>query len=113
MPIPNLTQDEVQASRSHAELAQWLDATIEKFGKTPEGKEAWRLYHGDCVKQLVEELLPIRWYAYAFHQGDADTRFEVVIGNQSYDAIVREGAKRGQTPFRTRRCDSKPMNVTS
>lgn len=90
MPIPKLTKDEVQAPRTQSELAQWLDETIEEFGKTPEGREAWRLYRGGCVKQLVEELLPVRWYADAFHQDDAATRFELVIGSQSYDAIVRD-----------------------
>ncbi len=90
MPIPKLTQDEMQISRSQPELADWVDTTIEEFSKSPEGRKAWRLYQGECVKQLVEELLPIRWYADAFHRGDADTRFEVVIGNQSYDAIVRD-----------------------
>jgi hypothetical protein len=93
MPIPELTPEVVQGSRSQAELGQWLDTTIEEFGKTPEGKRAWRLYQGGCVKNLVEELLPIRWYADAFHQGDTGTRFEVVIGNQSFDAIVRDPEK--------------------
>ena len=90
MAVPQLTAEVVQASRTQAELAMWLDTTIEQFGDSPEGRETWRLYNGAFVKQVVEELRPIRWYADSFYAGDDRVFFEIVLGNQSYDAIIRD-----------------------
>ncbi len=84
-----LIKKDMEASRTQIELAEWVDVTRKELGKSKEGRKAARLNQGDCVKQFNEELQPMRRYADAFYKGDVNTKFELVIGSQPYDVIVR------------------------
>jgi hypothetical protein len=94
---PILTPELLELERTQIDLAKWVDATIDEFGASPEGKKAYRLKQGNCVKQFVEEVVPMSWFANAYYKGEEDVLFKVVLGNQSYDAIVLDA--KGQERF--------------
>lgn len=93
MPVPELSKDELEAPRTQQQMSAWVTEVLSVFGSTPEGKSAFRLSKSGLVKQLVEEMLPLNRFAEGFYLGDPDVEFRLVVGNQSYDALVVRGAQ--------------------
>ncbi len=86
--VPNLTKSELEQSRCARELCEWADSILSKFGETAEGKGAMRLQSKPYLKQFCEEIWPLANYARLFFWERSDVRFQPVIGNQSYDALL-------------------------
>lgn len=93
MPVPQLTKEDLEAPRTQQRMSAWVEEVLSAFGSTPEGKSAFRLNKGGLVKQLVEEMLPLRRFADGFYLGDPEVQFRLVVGNQSYDALVVKGTE--------------------
>jgi hypothetical protein len=89
MSVPHLNQTDLGALRTQKELDRWVTDILSGFASTKKGRSAFRLNKGNLVKQLVEEMLPLMRFANGFYSENPDLLFQLVIGNQSYDALVR------------------------
>jgi hypothetical protein len=93
MTVPELRKEDLEAPRTQQQLSDWVGKVLAAFGSSPEGKSAFRLNKSGLVKQLVEELLPLKRFAEGFYPGDPEIQFRLVVGNQSYDALVESQAQ--------------------
>lgn len=94
MSVPELSKEELQGTRTQRQLSDWMNDVLSAFGSTPKGKSAFRFNKGGLIKQLVEEMLPLKRFAEAFYGENSEVQFRLVIGNQSYDALVVDLAGR-------------------
>jgi len=86
--IPKLTESELQRPRAARELYEWVQRIHGEFGETAEGKSALRRRSAPYLKEFLEEIWPLANYAWLFFRDHRDVRFQPVIGNQSYDALL-------------------------
>ena len=84
-----LTKAELETPRTAADMLDWVIATLDRFRKTKELRAAAR--EGKFfAKELVEEALPIAYFAKHYYDGSPDVLISHVIGNQQYDAVVED-----------------------
>ena len=86
--MPNLMKSELERPRAARELYEWVQGVHGEFGRTIEGKSALRRRSAPYLKELLEEIWPLANYAWIFFPERNDIRFQPVIGNQSYDALL-------------------------
>lgn len=86
--MPNLMKSDIERPRVARELYGWVQRVHAEFGKTAEGKSALRHRSAPYLKELLEEIWPLANYAWLFFPERTDVRFQPVIGNQSYDALL-------------------------
>ncbi len=96
--MPKLTKCELERPRTACELHKWVQRIHDEFGETREGKRAVWFRDKPCPNKLLksepflkvfsEEVWPLANYAWRFFQNRSDVRFQPVIGNQSYDALL-------------------------
>ena len=92
--IPNLSESDLQKPRIQADLRAWVDALHAQFVSTEEGKRAVRLNSGNLVKVFEEEVWPLALFADGFYKGRADILFQLVLGCESYDALLLDASER-------------------
>jgi hypothetical protein len=85
----SLTIEELQETRSASEFYTWVKKRIDLLAETDEGKSDLRLRKGLC-KELLEELLPIGLLCNTFFNMNPMVEITPVLGNQNYDALVRD-----------------------
>lgn len=84
---PVLSKEEIESTRTAAEILTWFYAANARFRVSKELKAAAR--EGQFFsKQLLEETLPIALFADRFYKRSAQVAITQVLGNQSYDATV-------------------------
>ena len=86
--MPTLTESELQRPRPARELYEWVQRIHGEFGETAEGRSALRRRSAPFLKEFLEEIWPLAGYAWLFFREARDVRFQPVIGNQSYDALL-------------------------
>lgn len=91
-----LNVNDLQLPRSQSELHDWVMQTLNLFASSNQGRTAVRLKNKGCslVKQFMEELFPLMLFADGFYSSNDAVLFQLVIGNQSYDALILERATR-------------------
>jgi hypothetical protein len=87
-----VTEEEIAVERSPAELAAWVRSKFDQIAGLPGGKQAVRYRKGLC-KALVEEVYPLSIWATQRFAGDKNVRLLPVIGNQTFDALVKDYGK--------------------
>lgn len=87
---PQLSKNDLQLPRSQSELHDWVMQTLSVFAASKQGKSAVRLKNKKCsfVKQFMEEMFPLMLFADGFYSSNGAVLFQLVIGNQSYDALI-------------------------
>ncbi len=90
-------REELEESRTAAELLPWVREKMAEFRSTEEGKRAIRFRQG-FAKQLVEEALPLGLFASLHFQASDHVTINLVLGNQNYDATV-EDRREQKSPF--------------
>ncbi|MFH1674998.1 MAG: hypothetical protein ABIF87_16460 [Pseudomonadota bacterium] len=86
--MPNIMKSYIERPRVARELYEWVQRVHGEFGKTAEGKSALRRRSALYLKELLEEIWPLANYALLFFPERSDVRFQPVIGNESYDALL-------------------------
>ena len=86
--FPTLLKSDLECPRSALELYTWVRRIHCEFGSTADGKSALRERSEPYVKEFLEEIWPLANYAWFFFRERNDLRFQPVIGNQRYDALL-------------------------
>lgn len=84
-----VTESEIEIERSPEELAFWVRNKLDEIAKLPGGMKAVRFRTGLC-KEFVEEVFPLSTWASERFRGEVAIRLLPIIGNQTYDAIVKD-----------------------
>lgn len=84
-----VTQEELIVERTPQNLIHWVDQKLQEISQQEGGKEALRRRKGLC-KYFMEEIYPIRILAEFQFAGRSDIKLQPVIGNQNYDALIKE-----------------------
>ena len=87
-----VTEEEIAVERSPAELAAWVRSKFDQIAELPGGKRAVRFRKGLC-KPFVEEVYALSIWATQRFSGDKNVRLLPVIGNQTFDALVKDYGK--------------------
>jgi len=95
--MSELSREELAMPRTAAQYLLWVDSRIEELAATPQGKRAVRFRTG-LAKPLVEEALPLGIFAQHHFGGSDSVDIRLVLGNQSYDAIVEDN-RDAKSPF--------------
>ena len=82
-----VSQNELELKMSAREYLSSVKDIIRNVQKEDNGKEYIRLRKG-LVKNLIEEALPIGYFADKHFNSDPNVFIELKVGNQKYDAIV-------------------------
>lgn len=87
--IDVLAQEELEVSRTAAEMLEWVNTAHARFTASRELKEAFR--EGKLLaKELMEESFPIALFANKYFSASEDVAISQIIGNQKHDAIVND-----------------------
>ena len=84
-----LTEEILQQAHSAKDYLNWTKTLISDFRSEENGIEQIRLRKG-LAKQLMEEMLPIGRFAMNHFEASSDVIIELRLGNQHYDAIVKD-----------------------
>ena len=83
-----ITEHDLITERTPQELVNWVDTVIKEIACQKGGKTALRRREGLC-KHLMEELYPLSILAKIEFYDRNDITLKLIMGNQSYDAIIR------------------------
>jgi hypothetical protein len=95
-PEDILTKDDLTRERTVTELRTWVEQKSDEFGATKEGTEYARLGKG-LAKEFFEEVRPVALFAHHEHGSSDSVTCKPVLGNQNFDAVVREPMPNGMT----------------
>jgi hypothetical protein len=84
-----ITQQELEKRQTARSWEPWVRAKIKEIGVTSKGKTAVRLRQG-LAKELLEEAFPMAVFASSHYGKSRFVWFRQYIGNQNYDATVRD-----------------------
>ena len=77
--------------RTPQKLVEWFDQKIQEIAQQEDGKNAIRMREGYC-KQLMEEIYPLKVFAFWQFGDRTDVTLQPVIGSQNYDALIIDHA---------------------
>lgn len=97
MPKDRISRKEFEQPRSVADFVPWVKHARDVIASVAEGKRDIRFGRG-IAKQLVEEAFPIGMFASRHYGDSAEVFIQPVLGNQPYDAIVRD-AREAKSPI--------------
>ena len=89
MPSCLLTPAILEQPHTAREYLDWAKSLVTCVKSGPDGLRQIRLRTG-ISKQLIEEVLPIGLFASRYFERSPEVEIALKVGNQSYDAIVRD-----------------------
>ncbi len=87
----SLTKSEIEIERTPKELEDWVNQITNETWASEERSKPARLRDG-LYKQFFEEVRPLSIFVNKLYSGDSAITCVPVIGNQNYDAIIRNSS---------------------
>ncbi|MBD2249477.1 hypothetical protein [Nostoc sp. FACHB-888] len=86
-----VTKEELMVERTPQELVEWFERKIQEITQQEGGLSAIRIREGYC-KQLMEEIYPLKVFAFWQFCDRTDVTLQPVIGSQNYDVLIIDRA---------------------
>ena len=87
-----ITKEEIEQFRTISELSFWINQIFSE-NISNEFITSVRLKSSDEIKTLMEEVIPISKFAKKYFSSNSKIKIKPIIGNQSYDAIIKGSDK--------------------
>ena len=84
-----ITEEELIVERTPQDLINWVEKKMQEIVQQEGGKKALRMREG-LYKEFIEEVYPLRILAEFELDGKNDIKLKPVIGNQNYDALIKD-----------------------